>query len=90
MRMSEATTTAKRLRWHCHRGTKELDVLLERFLDSGYPALGAEGRAAFERLLEQEDHRLQAWLLGEARPTDDGELLWIVERVRGDQLPPPG
>ncbi len=71
----------KRLRWRCRRGTKELDLILERFLERGYGRLDAEGRAAFERLLEVEDGYLQDWLIGGRLPTD-GELRWLIERIR--------
>jgi len=78
----------KRLRWRCRRGTKELDLLLERFLAAGLEGLDSQGRAAFERLLSQPDHDLQAWLIAGQLPTD-GELRWIVERIRDPELPSP-
>lgn len=71
----------KRLRWRCRRGTKELDILFERFLANGYAGLNAEERATFERLLDCEDDQLQAWLLTDRRPTD-GALDGLVQRIR--------
>nr|WP_242464688.1 succinate dehydrogenase assembly factor 2 [Halorhodospira abdelmalekii] len=73
------------MRWRCRRGTKELDLLLERFLTAHYAQLAAAEQAAFERLLAQEDHALQAWLIyGESPP--DAELTRIVERIRSSHL----
>ncbi|MFW6277914.1 MAG: succinate dehydrogenase assembly factor 2 [Halorhodospira sp.] len=83
-----AAAARRRLRWRCRRGTKELDLLLERFLAVGFEALDAEGRAAFERLLALEDHLLQDWLINGQLPTDR-ELRWIVERIRRTELSPP-
>nr|WP_309544955.1 succinate dehydrogenase assembly factor 2 [Alkalilimnicola ehrlichii] len=31
-----------RLRWRCRRGTKELDIMFERFLAVGYEGLSTE------------------------------------------------
>lgn len=80
--------TPRQLRWRCRRGTKELDILLERFVEGGgYELLDEDGQAAFQRLLEQEDYLLQEWLIYGSRPTD-GELRDIVERVRESHLLP--
>ena len=79
--------TPRQLRWRCRRGTKELDILLERFVEGGgYELLDEDGQAAFQRLLEQEDYLLQEWLIYGSRPTD--ELRDIVERVRESHLLP--
>ena len=57
-----------RLKWRCRRGMRELDVLLERYLDRDYPQADGESRQAFEQLLEMSDPQLKALLLngGEA------------------------
>jgi len=54
-----------RIRWLCRRGMKELDVLLERFLESAYDTLTAEEHQAFEALLHKEDPELYALLAGQ-------------------------
>jgi len=68
-----------RLRWRCRRGVRELDVLLERFLDAGL-ADARDARADCERLLEQPDPLLIEWLILGAPPPY--ELEDIVERIR--------
>ena len=70
-----------RLRWLCRRGMKELDVLLERYLETGYPAAPPGARAAFARLLEYQDPELYALVSGRV-VTDDPELADVVERIR--------
>lgn len=51
-----------RLRWRCRRGMKELDVLLERFLECERQPL-TEGRwPGLEFLLDVEDDVLWQWL----------------------------
>ena len=53
-----------RLRWRCRRGTRELDLLLQRFLDVVYPTLTDQERRAFERLLDEADPDLLDWITG--------------------------
>jgi len=59
----------------------ELDYLLGRFLESGYPALSPAQRNAFERLLDVEDNVLWAWLSGRAAASDP-ELAALVREIR--------
>ncbi len=54
-----------RLRWQCRRGTKELDLLLQCYLDSGYVVADEDEKAQFVELLEQEDDDLVAVLMGD-------------------------
>ncbi len=71
---------AGRLRWRCRRGMKELDVLLERYLDRDLPRAGAEERRLFERLLETPDPLLHAWCLGRAA-APDAALAALIGRI---------
>ena len=51
-----------KLKWLCRRGMKELDVLLERFLDQHQQQL-LDGRwPELESLLQNEDDLLWDWL----------------------------
>ena len=54
-----------KLRWQCRRGTKELDFLLSRYLDSGYLLADEEEKALFVELLTHEDDELIGVLLGD-------------------------
>jgi antitoxin CptB len=60
----------RRIRWRCRRGMKELDVLLERFLRTGYDAASSDEKRAFAALLELPDPELAAYLLGHATPPE--------------------
>lgn len=71
-----------RLVWRCRRGTRELDLILGRFLESGYGRLDTRQRDAFERLLDAEDDRLQAWFLTDEVPADR-DIAEIVEIISG-------
>ena len=69
----------RRLRWQCRRGLLELDLLFVRFLDQHYSALNVEEQGAFQRLLEQPDQSLLAWLQGQQEPPF--ELKSIINKV---------
>lgn len=70
-----------RLRWRCRRGLLELDLLLQKFLDTGYTELTPRQRDAFERLLVLADAELLTFMQGTARPTDP-ELAQLVATIR--------
>ena len=61
-----------RLRWRCRRGMRELDLLLERFLDDQYPGLDPSMQERFEALLEIEDDTLFGWFYQGEEPEDAG------------------
>lgn len=60
----------ERLRWRCRRGMLELDLLLGRFLETGYAQLDASQRAGFSKLLAAPDVELAAWIAGTSKPPD--------------------
>ena len=70
-----------KLRWQRRRGTKELDLLLQRYLDSGYLLADDEEKALFAQLLELEDDELLGGLMGESE-VETGEMKLLVEKIR--------
>ena len=62
--------TLSRLRWRCRRGMRELDVVLQRYLENDYSAAPAAEQRAFEALLDEQDPQLLAFLMGRERPAD--------------------
>ncbi|TCZ88963.1 succinate dehydrogenase assembly factor 2 [Lysobacter sp. N42] len=76
--MSEAELRA--LRWRCRRGMRELDQLLERWLERGWPQVSEHERGVFRRLLDVEDPRLWRAFLGQ-EPLDDAELQQMVDAI---------
>ncbi|MFT7671744.1 MAG: antitoxin CptB [Gammaproteobacteria bacterium] len=57
-------TEISRLRWLCRRGMKELDLVLNNYLDLEYPAAMAEEQRIFHEILELQDPDLYSQLLG--------------------------
>jgi len=70
-----------RLQWQCRRGTKELDLLLQRYLETGYLPADGEEKVLFIKLLELEDDELLAVLMGDLE-VEAGELKLLVEKIR--------
>jgi antitoxin CptB len=59
-----------RLRWRCRRGTREMDILLQSFLDNCYMELSEENRKIFEMLLEESDVDILDWVLDRRQPVN--------------------
>lgn len=71
-----------RLRWRCRRGMKELDVLLARWIEEGWPQAAEPQRRAFAWLLEQPDPDIAGWLIGGARPPGAARCALIDDILR--------
>ena len=70
-----------RLRWRCRRGLLELDLVLDRFLESRYPSLSTEQRQVFSGLLDLADNDLWDLISGRRRsPDPDREA--VLELLR--------
>jgi antitoxin CptB len=67
------------LRWRCRRGMKELDVLLERYMDTRWPSAPPGERAAFVGLLEAQDPVIYGYCLGSIPAP--AHLTALVERI---------
>jgi antitoxin CptB len=70
-----------RLHWQCRRGMRELDLLLQGYLDGAYDTAADAERAAFRRLLDYPDQLLLEYLLG-ALPPSDREIGDVIVRIR--------
>ncbi|MGH8428167.1 MAG: succinate dehydrogenase assembly factor 2 [Gammaproteobacteria bacterium] len=56
------------LRWRTRRGLRELDLILQRYLQSRYPQADTDEQRAFALLLEQADPDILDWIMGRAVP----------------------
>jgi antitoxin CptB len=69
----------RRLVWHCRRGMKELDVLLERYVRTlGEPSVSEA--QTLERFLNLPDPALAGYLLGHEIP-EDPEIAALILRI---------
>ena len=83
--MTDDDTELRRLRWRCRRGMRELDQLLERWLEREWRQSPIAQREVFLQLLDTEDDKLWRWFLGH-EIADDVEIAALVEHIR--TLPP--
>jgi len=76
-----------RILWRCRRGTKEMDLLLQRFIADHYDALTSRAQTAFMRLLDQPDPDIMDWIMGKAEPpTTDTEIRQLIDILRAISL----
>ncbi len=84
-------TELGRLRWRCRRGMKELDVLLERYVEREFRAASPQQQEAFRRLLEAEDSEIYALCFGR-RPAPTAAMAALMARITapgGEEAPMP-
>jgi antitoxin CptB len=79
--MGDEEVELRKLRWRCRRGMRELDQLLERWLDREWRQSPTAQREAFLRLLSTEDDTLWRWFLGHEAPANV-EIATLVDRIR--------
>lgn len=70
-----------RLRWRCRRGMRELDLLMEAWLEHHYCDSAPAMQAAFRQLVDTPDPRLLGWLTGRDRP-EDPQTAQLVDAIR--------
>jgi len=70
-----------KLKWRCRRGTKELDYLLEGYLDKYFNLAKSNEQSLFIELLTYQDDLLILYLLGNKVP-DLVELAALVKKIR--------
>ncbi len=68
------------LLWRCRRGTKELDVLLERYVTGPYSSASPAEKRAFEQILGLPDPVLADYLFGHVQ-AEEPELARLIERI---------
>ena len=71
----------RKLRWLCRRGMKELDLLLESFIEENQQALESECWPELENLLHKEDDVFWAWVRHPDHK-DAKDYRDVLERIR--------
>ena len=79
--MGTAINSTARLRWRCRRGTREMDLLLLRFLEQDYSHLNSREQSLFGSLLDEADPDLYAWITGQAQPANP-DYLSLIGKIR--------
>ncbi len=70
----------QKLAWRCRRGTKELDVLMQRFLNNYYQTSSTDLQNAFERMLDMQDPELYDLIVGR-QDSGDQSINQVIEYI---------
>jgi len=70
----------QKLAWRCRRGTKELDVLMQKYLNEYYQSASNDLQLAFEQMLEMQDPELYDLLIGR-QPSEDQNINKVIEYI---------
>lgn len=72
-----------RLRWRCRRGTKELDIVMNKYLNDIYPTASADEQSSFDALLSVEDPLIFDMLMDKrvSEDADQQALIEILKRI---------
>jgi antitoxin CptB len=72
-----------KLRWYCRRGMRELDVVLNDYLENHYSNSSNEKQSAFKELLKLEDPDLFSMVLGNKKPENalQAEIIYIFGKL---------
>ena len=80
--MTVIKSDMSRLRWRCRRGTKELDIVMNRYLAERYPTASVDEQASFNALLDVEDPIIFDMLLDKTT-SDDPDQQALIEILKG-------
>lgn len=69
-----------RLRWLCRRGMKELDLLLNHYLDHLYPGASKHEQEAFLKILQMPDPELNDLIL-KRTSSDDQYVVDVINQL---------
>jgi len=78
-----------RLLWRCRRGIREMDLLLQQFVERYYPDLEPEAQQQFEAFLEETDMDILAWIMDRAEPGNPAYRTFIrqLQQINATQAP---
>lgn len=71
----------KQMEWRCRRGTRELDLLLQAYLEREFCHATSAEQRTFQQLLSRQNTELLDLLLGRANPDDCLEAQ-VVRKIR--------
>jgi antitoxin CptB len=82
MPLEDGVKELERVRWRCRRGLLELDIVLQRFVDTYHAKLNEAELRQFETLLDLSDNDLWAMIaLKEAGNMNSQPVLRLLQTV---------
>lgn len=73
-----------RLLWRCRRGIREMDIVLQTFLNQSYDTLSDTDKNTFAQLLDEADLDILNWIMGKGEPENDGikNIIALIRQSR--------
>jgi antitoxin CptB len=73
-----------RLLWRCRRGIREMDIVLQAFLNQSYDTLSDADKNSFAQLLDEADLDILNWIMGKDEPENDGikNIIALIRKSR--------
>lgn len=81
MTQQDSSLKAK-LRWRCHRGMLELDMILIPYFEAHEAELDGQKGEDFLRLLREQDPDLWSWFMGFERFEEEPALQQLIDEIR--------
>lgn len=69
-----------RILWRCRRGIREMDILLQGYLETHYDGASESEQNSFEALLDEADLDILSWIMQKTEP--DKLYIDIIEIIR--------
>ncbi len=69
-----------RILWRCRRGIREMDILLQGYLETHYDGASESEQNSFEALLDEADLDILSWIMQKTEP--DKHYIGIIEIIR--------
>ena len=73
-----------RLAWRCRRGIREMDIVLQTFLNQSYDTLSDADKNSFAQLLDEADLDILNWIMGKDEPENDAikNIITLIRQSR--------
>jgi len=78
--MSQRCNQRSRLLWRCRRGIREMDILLQGYLEIHYNDATESEQKAFEALLDEDDLDILSWIM--QKTSVDEKYVGIITTIR--------
>jgi len=75
------TVERSRLLWRCRRGIREMDIVLQEFINQSYDTLSDINKKTFSQLLDESDLDILNWIMGKDEP-ENNEIRQIITLIR--------
>ncbi len=77
-----AGRSKKKLLWRCRRGTRELELLLYRYIDEHYDSLSDSEVNLLHEFVELDHHKMNNWLLLDIKTHKNNKYKSLIQAIQ--------